>query len=238
MQLASRISPTGASLHKALCVFIQPECPQLWNIPIPKAQTHPAPCVSCVSHSNSPAFLLLRCTRILSQQVIAALWESLEPGEAVVSSGKDWAVSVRLRMLCKVSSWNTPGAFTQPCLLKANQQRRRRGINICKREKPLELHGLKAQRMEFPCLTGTGGSYFSSICNTVDLGSYINFLSWYNNACNSVVYLTCSLSNLEKICFILTYRVSSCDLTAAFHWQNVSDRSVKQILFLNLTGII
>lgn len=53
-------------------------------------------CISCVSDSNITGFLVLRCTRILSQQVIAAVVGlvgiSGDPREVVVRSGKDWAV--------------------------------------------------------------------------------------------------------------------------------------------------
>lgn len=85
----------------------------------------------------------------------------------------------------------------------SNRHRCERRINICKREKPLELLGLKAQRMQFPSPRGTGSSYFSSICNTVDPGSLSIFLADITMLVTlfftwPAVYLT-----LRKECFIL-----------------------------------
>lgn len=111
-------------------VFIQPEHSQVrlhgWNIPVPRAQTHPPLCISWVpQQQHSFPFLLPWCSGILSQQVIAALWESLGLWQAVVRSGKDWAVLPGE----KGCSWSSPGAFTQPWLLQQAQVWE--WINIC-----------------------------------------------------------------------------------------------------------
>lgn len=222
MQLESRIYPGWASLHKATCVFVQPGRSQVWlhgwNIPVPKAE-RPARllCISCVSHSNIPAFLPSHAPGFFpskSSLTCGKLWGP-EGGCGWVREGLGWLRGEQEPRLGH--TWGFHPALGPESKLTEVQEENKH-LRVCgasaKERSPLNFFGLKAQRVEFPCLRGTGSSYFSIICNTVDLGSYINFLSWYNNAVLfiwPVVYLT-----LGKVCFILRSSNFPCFLIQPF----------------------
>lgn len=94
MRLESRIYPECASLHRASRVFFQAEHCQVWlqswNIPVPKAQTHPPPCISCVSDSDAQVSSCSHAPGFFPSESSLTCGNLGDPREVVVRSGKDW----------------------------------------------------------------------------------------------------------------------------------------------------
>lgn len=129
MQLESRMCPDWASLHKAPCVFIEPERCQVWlrgwNIPVPKADPPCSLHFLCVPQQelSFPPAQMHQDSFPASHRWLVGI--SGTRGRLWLGQGR-----TGLGMCCSPGR-NTPWALAQPCLLKANKQSCKRRINIC-----------------------------------------------------------------------------------------------------------